>query len=83
MNIRKSTKFENAYIVKGFEIETEHSVVLYKDKTRHMFLNDAKEVDNRVQVPYVFYSRHYKKWYQDIAYISCDEYRNIMSKVKQ
>ena len=77
MNIKKSTKFEGAYIIKGLALQTEHSEVVYQDKTRHMFLKDAKILEDKVEIPYVFYSRNYKKWYEDVAYISKDEYKEI------
>ena len=42
-----------------------------------MFLNEAKILEDKVEIPYVFYSRSYKKWYEDVAYILKDEYKKI------
>ena len=53
--------------------QTEHSELLYDDSIRHLFLKNAKEVDGKMNVPYVFYSRHYRKWYEDI----CSKIKNF------
>lgn len=80
--ISKSRKFEKASILKGVKFQTEHSNILYGDGSRHFFLDDIKEVDNKINIPYVFYSKHYKKWYQDTAYFSKDTYNEIQKHIK-
>lgn len=82
ISISKSRKFENAKIIKGAEFQTEHSNTLYGDGSRHFFIDDAKEIDNKINVQYVFYSRNYRKWYQDTAYFSKETYTEIQKHLK-
>ena len=81
MNIKKSKKFENAYVIKGMEIITEHSEAIYQDFTRHYFIKDSEEKNGEVIVPYVFFSRHYQKWYEDVAYVSKTIFNSIISRL--
>lgn len=80
--ISKSKKFKNAKILKGVEFQTEHSNIIYGDGSHHFFLDDVKELDNKINVQYVFYSRNYRKWYQDTAYFSKDTYNEIKKYIK-
>lgn len=82
MKILKSKQFEGAYIIKDLPCETEHSKTIYKDNTRHMFLKDAVESDGKMKIPYVFYSRNYRKWYEDVAYLQKSDFDMVMSKIK-
>ena len=69
MKVVKSRQFENAYIVKELSYEKSQRTNILE----HLFLKDAKEMDGKMNVPYVFYSRHYRKWYEDI----CSKIKNF------
>ena len=78
MKVVKSRQFENAYIVKELYCEKSQRTNILE----HLFLKDAKEMDGKMHVPYVFYSKHYKKWCEDIMYISKERFEDISSKIK-
>ena len=64
IQLRKNYKFKGGYNIKGRE--------------GVFFFKEAKIIDNsKVSVPYVFYSKHYRKHYEDIAYFSISEYSSI------
>lgn len=77
ISVLKSRKFENAKIIKGAKFQTEHSAKVYGNGCYHFFLDDIKNIDNKISIQYVFYSRNYRKWYQDTAYFSKDTYNEI------
>lgn len=58
MKVVKSRQFEGAYIVKELDCEKSQRANILE----HLFLKDAKDIDDKMHVPYVFYSKHYKKW---------------------
>lgn len=78
MKVVKSRQFEGAYIIKELSYEKSQRTNMLE----HLFLKDAKEVDGKMNVPYVFYSRHYRKWYEDIIYMPKERFEDISSKIK-
>lgn len=71
MKVVKSRTFKGAYIVKK---ENESSRGRYVD---HIFLDDFKCNNDKIEVKYVFYSANYRKWYQDTMCMSKEEYQEI------
>ena len=77
MKVVKSRQFEGAYIVKELSYEKSQRTNILE----HLFLKDAKDIDDKMHVPYVFYSKHYKKC-TDTVYMSKEKFKDISSNIK-
>lgn len=73
MKVVKSRVFKGAYIIKESNQENEYR----KKCLEHIFLEDAKYSNGKMEVQYACYSMHYRKWFQDTMYISKEKYENI------
>ena len=63
IKLKKNYKFEDGYNIKGRE--------------GVFFFKDAKVKEEKVAVPYVYYSRSYRKYYEDTCNFSISEYEII------
>lgn len=73
IEVRKNYKFKGGYNIKG-----RVGVFFFNDID---FKNLINLNNGKVAVPYVFYSRRYKKHFQDLAYFSVEEFLKIWYKI--
>lgn len=73
MKVRKSNKFENAYIVDIFRSVFNSAI--------HILFETAKttetEQGKKIAVCYLSYNRYRSKWYEDVLYISPEVYSEL------